>query len=59
MNRKHLRTIIILCIVAIIAISAIPGCSVPSSILCTAIACIMANCMDKAEKTRKSESTNQ
>lgn len=59
MTRKHLKLIIILCIVAIIAISAIPGCSVLSSILCTAIACIMAHCMDKAEKTRKSESINQ
>lgn len=59
MNRKHLITIIILCGVAITTISAIPGCSVLSCILCTAIAGIMAYCMDKAEKTRKSESTNQ
>lgn len=48
-NKKILKAIISLCIIAILIVVAIPGCSLPSSILCTLIACVMAHYMNQLD----------
>lgn len=58
-NKKELQRIIAACIVAILGVVAIPGCSTISLLICIITACIMAHNMQQLDNINAKNNTNQ